>query len=140
MTYAEIIEELIRSACWSAIKEEYCPEIQEALLSEFPLWCRLNAAIVEVEVTAEDPKVRAEAERLWAEYVNWQMAEHEAEEAEQDAKTAKQDAEAAEELLKYLTETGFPTLGDALAFYAGNAAPPRCEGMIDLDKPKKRKP
>jgi hypothetical protein len=133
-TYAEIIEESIRSACRSTIKEEYCPEIQEALLSEFPLWCRLNAAIVEVEVTAEDPKVRAEAERLWAEYVKWQMAEHEAEDAEQDA-------EAAEKLLKYLTETGFPTLGDALAFYAGNAAPPRCEGMIDLDarpRPKKR--
>ena len=44
----------------------------------------------------------------------------------------QREAEFAKGMADYLTKTGFRTLGDALAFYAGNAAPPRSEGMIEL--------
>ncbi len=32
----------------------------------------------------------------------------------------------------YLEKTGFRTLGDALSFYAGDAAPGRVKGMIEI--------
>ncbi len=50
--------------------------------------------------------------------------------------TTKQhrEAEVSKEIADDLTRTGFRSLGDALAFYAGSAAPPRSEGMIELRK------
>ena len=52
------------------------------------------------------------------------------------SKTTKlqREAELSKKMAEYLTKTGFRSLGDALAFYAGSAAPPRSEGMIELRK------
>jgi hypothetical protein len=134
-TYADlIIEEFIRRPLQSMIKEEFRPELEQHFLSRFALWRRLNGAIVEIEVTAglENPKTRAETKRLLEEFQKWCETEDEAEKAEQEAKTAKQEAETAQKMAKYLKETGFHCLGDALAFFKGNAAPPRVKGQIEL--------
>ena len=44
------------------------------------------------------------------------------------------DCDVSRSIADYLKNTGFRTLADALAFYAGNAAPPRSEGMIEFKK------
>ena len=46
----------------------------------------------------------------------------------------QREADDAKAIYDYLTETGFRTLGDALAFYAGNAAPRRIKGIIELPR------
>lgn len=51
------------------------------------------------------------------------------------SKTTKlqREADLSKRMAEYLTKTGFRSLGDALAFYAGSAAPPRSEGMIEVE-------
>jgi hypothetical protein len=51
---------------------------------------------------------------------------------------AQREAEVAKQMADYLARTGFRSLGAALAFYAGGAALPRSEGMIQLRKIGKR--
>lgn len=51
-----------------------------------------------------------------------------------EAEKLQREAEVSRQIADYLTRTGFHSLGDVLAFYAGSAAPPRSEGMIELRK------
>jgi hypothetical protein len=53
---------------------------------------------------------------------------------QREAKKLQSEAELSKKMAEYLAKTGFRSLGDALAFYAGCAAPPRSEGMIVLRK------
>ena len=45
----------------------------------------------------------------------------------------QREADLSKRMAEYLAKTGFASLGDALAFYAGSAAPPRSEGMIEVE-------
>jgi hypothetical protein len=46
----------------------------------------------------------------------------------------QREADLAKDVVDYLEKTGFRSLGDAMAFHAGNAAPPRVKGMIELSR------
>ena len=48
----------------------------------------------------------------------------------------EREAETARSYRDYLQKTGFRTLGDALDFHVGKAAPPRPQGIIELPQSK----
>jgi hypothetical protein len=52
----------------------------------------------------------------------------------------QREAEVSKEIADYLIRTGFRSLGDALAFYAGSAAPLRSDGMIEVRETKNETP
>jgi hypothetical protein len=47
-------------------------------------------------------------------------------------KKQQREAEVSKEIADYLIRTGFRSLGDALAFYGGSAAPTRSDGIIEV--------